>query len=137
MNSNVLSLGATKYKPKRLRQPEITVGFDPKARKEYLTGFHKRKVERKQKADDKRKERERLQRIEDRASAREARKELIEERVAASRELQRQEEDEEEEEEVEEEEKELEFKSKETRSVVKIEAIQLDDDLHELKKKRS
>jgi hypothetical protein len=41
-----------------MRRDKLVVVFDEAARKEYLTGFHKRKVERRKVAEEKRKEME-------------------------------------------------------------------------------
>ncbi|KAL2122315.1 hypothetical protein VTJ04DRAFT_2770 [Mycothermus thermophilus] len=60
---------------------EIT--FDPKARTEYLTGFHKRKQERKKRAQEIAEKKAREMRIEMRRQIREERKQQVEEHVQA------------------------------------------------------
>lgn len=82
------SASLAKYKKKKTndnrrkrKREKIIVTFDEDARKEYITGFHKRKVQRRIQAHEKLKEQERLQRIQDRAEKREAE----EERIAANK----------------------------------------------------
>ena len=52
---------------KKRKREKIIVTFDEDARKEYITGFHKRKVQRRIQAHEKLREQDRLQRIQDRA----------------------------------------------------------------------
>lgn len=67
-NAALLSAGTRNYKPKRLsKKKHLAVQFDEDARREFLTGFSKRKKERKNKYDAKKKERARLERLENRA----------------------------------------------------------------------
>ncbi|KAG0210868.1 hypothetical protein BGX28_008835 [Mortierella sp. GBA30] len=82
-NAQVLSSGAEVYAKKRkARQEQITeVSFDPEARKEYLTGFHKRKVHRQNVARELAKQKEHEEKLEARKEARAARKEMQEEKV--------------------------------------------------------
>lgn len=54
------------------------IKYDPDARKEFLTGFHKRKVERREKAMERQKEMERQERIQERQRIRNERKEALE-----------------------------------------------------------
>ncbi|KAK9471190.1 nucleolar protein 12 [Dipodascopsis tothii] len=78
----------SKYEPKAnngRRSREIT--FDKKAREDYLTGFHKRNVERKEKAVAKAKEAERRDRLEQRRELRESRKQQIENRAKEAEEF--------------------------------------------------
>ncbi|KAK9469313.1 nucleolar protein 12-domain-containing protein [Lipomyces arxii] len=55
--------------------------FDTDAREQYLTGFHKRNLERKEKAVEHAKERERWERLEERREIRERKKQDLAERV--------------------------------------------------------
>ncbi|KAK9374055.1 nucleolar protein 12-domain-containing protein [Lipomyces chichibuensis] len=55
--------------------------FDSEAREQYLTGFHKRNVERKEKASERAKEHERREKLEERRALREQRKREIDEKV--------------------------------------------------------
>ncbi|KAK9460521.1 nucleolar protein 12-domain-containing protein [Lipomyces oligophaga] len=65
---------------RRDRRPrEIT--FDSEARQEYLTGFHKRKVERREYAQAKAVEQERREKLEERRAIREQRKQELEEKM--------------------------------------------------------
>ena len=59
------------------KREKIIVTFDEDARKEYITGFHKRKVQRRIQAHEKLREQDRLQRIQDRAEKKEAEQERI------------------------------------------------------------
>ncbi|KAG0028748.1 pre-60S ribosomal particles component [Podila clonocystis] len=82
-NTQLLSSGADIYAKKRkARQEQLTeVTFDPDARKEYLTGFHKRKVHRQNVARELAKQREHEEKLEARKEARAARKEMQEEKA--------------------------------------------------------
>ncbi|KAK9237135.1 nucleolar protein 12-domain-containing protein [Lipomyces kononenkoae] len=62
-----------------IRPREIV--FDSEAREQYLTGFHKRNVERKEKAAERAKEHERRQKLDERQALREQRKMEIEENM--------------------------------------------------------
>ncbi|KDN52695.1 hypothetical protein K437DRAFT_253890 [Tilletiaria anomala UBC 951] len=64
-----------------------TVTFDDAARAEYLSGFHKRKVQRKEKARKYLEEQKKIELKENRREAREARKEQAKENVKAERAL--------------------------------------------------
>ncbi|KAK9314880.1 nucleolar protein 12-domain-containing protein [Lipomyces starkeyi] len=55
--------------------------FDSEAREQYLTGFHKRNVERKEKASERAKEHERREKLEGRRALREQRKREMDEKV--------------------------------------------------------
>lgn len=74
-------IAAHKKQLKSLRAEECT--FDPTARAEFLTGFHKRKVERRNKAALKNKEESRASRLAMRADLREQRKRELAQRVEA------------------------------------------------------
>ncbi|OAQ26495.1 hypothetical protein K457DRAFT_695741 [Linnemannia elongata AG-77] len=82
-NLQALSSGGDVYAKKRkARQEQLAeVTFDPEARKEYLTGFHKRKVHRQNVARELAKQREHEEKLEARKEARAARKEMQEEKV--------------------------------------------------------
>ncbi|KAF9085833.1 hypothetical protein BGX23_009338 [Mortierella sp. AD031] len=82
-NLQALSSGGDVYAKKRkARQEQLTeVTFDPEARKEYLTGFHKRKVHRQNVARELAKQKEHEEKLEARKEARAARKEMQEEKV--------------------------------------------------------
>lgn len=77
-NREILT-GGKKYKDKaQLKHRVEEVVFDRDLRKEYLTGFHKRKLERKKNAQNFIKEQERLERIRERKEIREERKKDLE-----------------------------------------------------------
>ncbi|CUM63936.1 uncharacterized protein PRCAT00001524001 [Priceomyces carsonii] len=74
LNRDILT-GGKKYAQKQANKYGVDeVAFDPEARKEYLTGFHKRKLQRQKKAQEHNKEQERLARIEERKKVRDERK---------------------------------------------------------------
>uniref|UniRef100_A0A060T8T0 ARAD1C31746p n=1 Tax=Blastobotrys adeninivorans TaxID=409370 RepID=A0A060T8T0_BLAAD len=78
-NRELLTKGDQIYARKKIKKFGVDeVTFDRDARKEYLTGFHKRKVQRKEKAAERAKEMERLEKIEARKKLRQERKEQVE-----------------------------------------------------------
>ncbi|CAG8698853.1 14813_t:CDS:2, partial [Racocetra persica] len=85
-NLTLLTEGSRIYSEKRKRKndqiPEIV--FDETARREYLTGFHKRKLERQAKAKQTALEREKKEKAEAKKAAKEARMKQIEEKLAAT-----------------------------------------------------
>ncbi|CAM0141524.1 ergosterol biosynthesis protein [Umbelopsis sp. WA50703] len=83
-NTKLLSAGSKIYARKRKLKKETIerIDFDFDARKEFLTGFHKRKLERKKKAREVAIERERVDRLQARAEAREERKRLADSNMA-------------------------------------------------------
>lgn len=77
-NREILT-GGKKYAQQAKRKHAVEeVVFDKESRKEYLTGFHKRKLQRQKKAQDYIKEQERLARIQERKEMREERKKDLE-----------------------------------------------------------
>ncbi|KAG0002482.1 hypothetical protein BGZ80_007124 [Entomortierella chlamydospora] len=82
-NSQVLSSGGEIYAKKRkARQEQVAeLTFDLEARKEYLTGFHKRKVHRQNVAREIAKKKEHEEKLEARKEARAARKEMQQEKI--------------------------------------------------------
>ncbi|CAG8442365.1 17157_t:CDS:2 [Acaulospora morrowiae] len=84
-NLTVLTEGSKVYSEKRKRKKErpTEVIFDETARREFLTGFHKRKLERKEKAREAAILREKKARAETRKAAKEAKKKEIEEKLKA------------------------------------------------------
>ncbi|KAI8321307.1 hypothetical protein GQ54DRAFT_251478, partial [Martensiomyces pterosporus] len=76
-NATLLTSGNKAYAKKRKARREQVeeVAFDPKARRTFLTGFHKRKVERRERAMAQLKEREREDRLEMRREKREQQQE--------------------------------------------------------------
>ncbi|KAG7195334.1 pre-60S ribosomal particles component [Scheffersomyces spartinae] len=81
-NREILT-GGKKYVQKQANKHRVEeVVFDKDSRKEYLTGFHKRKVQRQKKAAEYHKEQERLARIEQRKEIREERKKDFELQLA-------------------------------------------------------
>ncbi len=72
-------------KSKYKKREKLIVTFDEAERKEYLTGFHKRKVQRRLNAIEQLKRQEREDRIRERAERREAEQERIEANQAARR----------------------------------------------------
>jgi ribosomal RNA-processing protein 17 len=61
-----MASGYGRTRKKTEKREKLIITFDPDARKDYLTGFHKRKLERQAKAKEEIKMRERKERIEDR-----------------------------------------------------------------------
>lgn len=77
-NREILT-GGKKYAQKQAKKFGVEeVVFDKDSRQEYLTGFHKRKLQRQKKAQEYNKEQERLGRIEERRQAREEKKKDLE-----------------------------------------------------------
>lgn len=80
-NREILT-GGSKYKQKQSKKYGVDeVVFDRDSRKEYLTGFHKRKLERKKKAQEFYKEQERLAKIEDRKAQRDAKEQEFQDQI--------------------------------------------------------
>lgn len=80
-NREILT-GGKKYQQKQAKKFGVEeVVFDRDSRKEYLTGFHKRKLERKKKAQEFHKEQDRLAKIEERKAARDERERTFQEQV--------------------------------------------------------
>ncbi|KZT53650.1 hypothetical protein CALCODRAFT_423410, partial [Calocera cornea HHB12733] len=71
-NSSILTHSRSVWEAKkRARREQVQeVVFDEDARRDFLTGFHKRKVAKHQEKVDRAKEREKLQRLQDRADKR-------------------------------------------------------------------
>ncbi|KAF3992859.1 hypothetical protein FT663_00769 [Candidozyma haemuli var. vulneris] len=85
-NRDILT-GGKKYQQKQAKKYGVEeVVFDKQAREEFLTGFHKRKVERQKKAQAYHKEQERKARIEERKQLREDEKNKFEEQLKQLRE---------------------------------------------------
>ncbi|KAI9322687.1 nucleolar protein 12-domain-containing protein [Dichotomocladium elegans] len=82
-NTEILTAGAKVYAKKRKSKAQRVerIDFDPDSRKEFLTGFHKRKVERKKKAKEKYEERLRQEKIKERASLRAQRKWQVQQKM--------------------------------------------------------
>ncbi|CAD1808741.1 Nucleolar protein 12 (25kDa) family protein [Candida parapsilosis] len=77
-NRQILTAGKN-YAEKQAKKHAVNeVTFDKESREEYLTGFHKRKLQRKKKAQEYIKEQERLARIEERKQLRDERKRDLE-----------------------------------------------------------
>lgn len=80
-NREILT-GGKKYTQKQSKKHGVDeVVFDKDSRQEYLTGFHKRKLQRKKQAQEFHQEQERLARIEERRKTREERKKDFDERL--------------------------------------------------------
>lgn len=80
-NREILT-GGKKYQQKQAKKYGVDeVVFNKDSRQEYLTGFHKRKVERKKKAQEFYKEQERLAKIEERKQVRDERQRNFEEQL--------------------------------------------------------
>ncbi|KAI8048363.1 nucleolar protein 12-domain-containing protein [Syncephalis plumigaleata] len=81
-NAQILTAGARTYAKKRkLRDAQVQeITFDDEVRKSFLTGFQKRKQERKALAKQKALERERQERLEERKMRREAKEEMKQKR---------------------------------------------------------
>ncbi|OBZ85711.1 Ribosomal RNA-processing protein 17 [Choanephora cucurbitarum] len=82
-NSDVLSAGSKVYAKKRKAKQETVeyVEFDPAKRSEFLTGFHKRKMERKKKTIEKYAQLEREEKLRNRKEAREQRQRMADKNV--------------------------------------------------------
>lgn len=77
-----LLTGGRKYRQRQAKKFGVEeVVFDPNVRQEFLTGFHKRKVERQKKAKAFHEKQERLRRIEERRLEREQRQKEFEEKM--------------------------------------------------------
>lgn len=77
-----LLTGGKRYAQKAAKKHRVEeVVFDKESRKEYLTGFHKRKLERKKKAQVYNKEQDRLNRIKERKEIRDERKQDMEKQL--------------------------------------------------------
>lgn len=85
-NREILS-GGKRYKDaKKFKSRVSEVVFDKEKRKDYLTGFHKRKLERKKKAQDYLEEQAKKDRLEERARIREERKLQVQKKLAEMKE---------------------------------------------------
>lgn len=85
-NREILT-GGKRYKDaKKLKNRVSEVVFDKDKRKDYLTGFHKRKLERKKKAHDYLEEQAKKDRLEERARIREERKLEVQKKLAEMKE---------------------------------------------------
>ncbi|KAI8987982.1 nucleolar protein 12-domain-containing protein [Mycotypha africana] len=82
-NSDILSAGSRIYAKKRKAKKDIveSVEFDEASRKEFLTGFHKRKLERKARTKEKYARLAKEEKIQARKEAREERKRLANKNV--------------------------------------------------------
>ncbi|KAI5951400.1 hypothetical protein KGF54_004474 [Candida jiufengensis] len=77
-NREILT-GGKNYAQKQSKKHAVNeVVFDKESRQEYLTGFHKRKLQRQKKAQEYNKEQERLAKIEERKQMRDERKQNLE-----------------------------------------------------------
>ncbi|KAF6007389.1 hypothetical protein HII12_004550 [Brettanomyces bruxellensis] len=86
-NRDILS-GGERYRSRKTKAHRVEeVTFDKEKRKEFLTGFHKRKLQRRKHAEEQKKEQNRLSRIEERAKIREARKLRVQQRLTELKEL--------------------------------------------------
>lgn len=81
-NRELLSGGKRYKEAKKLKNRVNEVVFDKEKRKDYLTGFHKRKLERKKKAHEFIQEQEKKARLEERAQIREERKLQVQKKLA-------------------------------------------------------
>ncbi|KAI9485838.1 MAG: nucleolar protein 12 [Benjaminiella poitrasii] len=82
-NSDILSAGSKVYAKKRKAKQEIveSVEFDDASRTEFLTGFHKRKLERKKKTKEKYERLAKEEKLRNRREAREQRKRLADKNI--------------------------------------------------------
>lgn len=85
-NRELLSGGKRYKESKKLKHRVNEVIFDKEKRKDYLTGFHKRKVERKKKAQEYLEEQAKKDRLEERARIREERKLQVQKKIAEMKE---------------------------------------------------
>lgn len=86
-NRDILS-GGERYRSRKTKSHRVDeVTFDKEKRKEFLTGFHKRKLQRRKRAQEQKEEQSRLSRIEERAQIREARKLRVQQRLSELKEL--------------------------------------------------
>lgn len=84
-NRDILSRGKVYADRRAAKHGTQEVEFDPDARLEYLTGFHKRRVQRQKHAQEHAKAQERIIKLEERRKLREERKALFKEQLAAYR----------------------------------------------------
>ncbi|KAJ2721020.1 hypothetical protein GGI07_004259 [Coemansia sp. Benny D115] len=86
-NASLLTSGAKIYAKKRKAKKEQVeeVSFDPKARRTFLTGFHKRKVERREKAIEQAKQKDREELLKIRKETREQQQQEIVDKLRQSR----------------------------------------------------
>ncbi|KAJ2490897.1 hypothetical protein IWW37_002781 [Coemansia sp. RSA 2050] len=82
-NAALLTKGSKVYAKKRKAKKEQVekIEFDPKARRTFLTGFHKRKLERRENAITQAKAKEREEYLEARREKREQQKDLLAQRI--------------------------------------------------------
>jgi ribosomal RNA-processing protein 17 len=85
-NREILTGGKRYRDAKKLKNRVDEVVFDKDKRKDYLTGFHKRKVERKKKAQEYLEEQAKKDRLEERARIREERKLQVQQKLAEMKE---------------------------------------------------
>lgn len=85
-NRELLSGGKRYKEAKKFKSRVDEVVFDKEKRKDYLTGFHKRKLERKKKAHEFLEEQARKDRLEERARIREERKLQVQKKLAEMKE---------------------------------------------------
>ncbi|KAG0674637.1 pre-60S ribosomal particles component [Pichia californica] len=81
-NRELLSGGKRYKEARKLKHRVSEVVFDKEKRQDYLTGFHKRKLERKKKAQDYLEEQAKKDRLEERAKIREERKLQVQKKLA-------------------------------------------------------
>ncbi|ORY93210.1 nucleolar protein 12-domain-containing protein [Syncephalastrum racemosum] len=88
-NTDILTAGAKAYAKKRRKKQERveSVEFDFDARKEFLTGFSKRKQEKKKAKQERYQERLRQEKLKERAEIRAQKKQILEERLEQQRAL--------------------------------------------------
>lgn len=86
-NAAILTAGSKAYAKKRKARKEQVeeVSFDPDARRTFLTGFHKRKVQRRERAIAQAKAKEREEHLEMRREKREQRKEMLAQKIMESK----------------------------------------------------
>ncbi|KAJ1736880.1 hypothetical protein LPJ72_000994 [Coemansia sp. Benny D160-2] len=86
-NISVLTKGHKTYAKKRKARREQVeeVQFDPEARRTFLTGFHKRKVQRREQAIASAKQKEREERLELRREKRQAEKEQLAQKIMTNK----------------------------------------------------
>lgn len=80
-NKEVLTRGQKYFDKKKAKNQIQEVTFDPNDRLEYLTGFHKRKVDRQKKAQQFKQEQSHKERLEERQRIRNERKQMVAEKL--------------------------------------------------------
>ncbi|GMM37748.1 Rrp17 protein [Saccharomycopsis crataegensis] len=80
-NKDILTRGQKYFESKKARPQPAEITFDPENRNEYLTGFHKRKLQRQKVAKDFKEKQLHQERLDERQRIRDERKQAIQEKL--------------------------------------------------------